>query len=367
MKRNNVIVKLSILLAVLAAVALAVANPFKREAVDATGAIAVGDDSSSGKLLVDVASDAISAISIKGPSAEEFRLVKDADVWYAVQGEARYKANMDRVEKLLEKLPGLRSEALVSDKPEKYASLGVDDDSAFQLGVFTGSESPAAQLMVGNAAPGYTSCFVRLGTGADVYEAAENIKSEISFSYRDFRSLQPWNFDPQLVSQITVRPVSGTAETYAKSDGVWKTASGANANNNLIVTLLKDWSECKVSEFADDVKPGSTPFDASIEGADSAGTGGKDAKGTDLPAQFKLGLEPNLLAETPQGKFSFTLGVKEGGLYYVADQAALAYKLGEPALKFFRELKYDELRIPAAEEAADLPAESADAEAAGEG
>jgi hypothetical protein len=195
-----------------------------------------------------------------------------------------------------------------------------------------------------------------------VYKSNANIRALVGFSYRDYRSKHPWAFDSQLVEKLSVRPVAGQAQQFVKQDGVWKTADGSNANQNMIVTLLNDWTNAKVSDFADDVTPGVTAFDPGVEGADGAGTGGSDASGKEVPPQFKLGLEPNLLAEGPQGRFSLTLGVKEGGLYFLADQDGLAYRMGEPDLRFFRELKHDELKLAPAESdtadsASDIPAE----------
>lgn len=352
MKRKNVMLKLLAVLVVLGAVALLFANPFDRPQPDDTGAIVRspgGGDSTSGLLLVDAGRDSVSAIEITAAGQDSFSLNREGDAWLAVQGDKRYKADSERIERLLEDLPGLRAESLVSERGESFHDLGVHEDNAIRVAVYSGGDTPVADLLVGNSAPGQSGTFVRRADGVEVYKSTANIRALVGFSYRDYRTKQPWNFDPQLVDKLTVRPVAGKPQTYSKQDGVWKTASGANANQNLITTLLNDWSSAKVSDFADDITPGETAYDAAVEGADAAGTGGTDAQGKELPPQFKLGLEPNLVAEGAQGRFSLTLGVKEAGLYYLADQDGLAYRMGEYDLRFFRELKYDELEIAGTE------------------
>jgi hypothetical protein len=349
MKRNKNFGALIGLLVVLAGAALVLANPFKQPKLDATGAESGGEAAGSGKLLVDAERDKISEISIKPAGGEVFKLRREGEAWYAEQGDKKYRADMDRVDKLLEDLPGLRSEVFVTDKAEKYAGLGLDDANAIAVDIYASGDKPVAQLLVGNAGPSYATSYVRAKDKPEVYESTANVKSLVAFSYRDYRTKQPWKFDAQTATKLTVRPVAGQPAVYTNDKGTWKTASGANANQNLITTLLHDWTEAKVSDFADDTTPGVTPYDPTLEETEPAGTGGKDAKGNDLPPVFKLGTEPNLVVETPQGTFALTLGVKEKGLYYIGDQDKLAYRIGEPEIKFFRELKFDELKIPAAE------------------
>lgn len=353
MKRNNIIFKLGALLVVLAAVAMIFANPFEKQQADPTGAVVreKGGSSASGQLLVDATAESISAVEITPPGKDSFSLSRAGDKWLAVQGDNRYKADSERVDRLLEALPGLLTESLVSERAESFHDLGVHEDNAIRVAVYAGGDSPVAELLVGNSAPGYSGTFVRRADGTEVYKSAANIRALVGFSYPDYRSKQPWDFDTQLVDKLTVRPVAGKPQVFTKQDGIWKTSSGSNANQNMITTLLNDWSKLKISEFADAVKPGETAYDPSAEGASPAGTGGVDSKGNELPAAFKLGLEPNLIAEGTGGRFSLTLGVKEGGLYFLADGDGRAYRAGEYDLRFFRELKHDELLIAPSEDA----------------
>jgi hypothetical protein len=348
MRRKN-FTPLIVILVLLAGAAFLLANPFQKQETDETGAVVVGKDASSSTLLVDVKQDDITAISIKPPTDPEFKLVKEDAGWFATQGEKRYRADQERVDKLLEALPGLRSESLATENEKKYADMGINDTEGIKVGVYTsGKDKPAVTLIAGKAAPGYATSFVQVENQKQVWRATQNIKSLVGFTYRDYRTKAPWKFDPSTVTELTVRPVNGKPDTYKSEGGVWKTASGANANQNLITTLLHDWSEAVVSDFDDSVEPGVTPFDTKAENTDP-GDVGKDSAGMPVAVAHKVGQEPNLVAVTPQGKFSFTLGVKDAGLYFVADQDGLVYKASEPQIKFFRELRFAELKIAAAE------------------
>jgi hypothetical protein len=353
MKRNNqkTLLLLGGVLVVLAGVAALLANPFSKPATDVNGAVNAGDSGSGAKVLVASQKDAITAVGIKQNGLDEFKLEKKGDSWTAGQGDKHYKADQDKVDKILEILPGLTSESLASSNADKYKEYGVDDESAMKVEIFAGGDKPASTLLIGESAPGSSSSFVRVDGGKEVWRTAQNVKAPVGFSFRDYRSKKPWPFDPQIVKSLTVRPVGGQPDKYTFDNGVWKTASGANANQNDIVKLLEDWSKTTVNDFADDVTPGVTKFTPLPPAAPA---GSKPAAPAPPAAEAKLdvGLEPNLLVETPQGTFSLTLGEKDGSLYYVADQDKLVYKIAEPNLAFFRNLKFDELKIPAAEEAA---------------
>jgi hypothetical protein len=347
--KNKTLVPLGIALVVLVGAVLLLANPFAKPKTDATGAESSGSAAAAAKVLIPAKKEEVTAISILQPKEQEFKLAKNGDSWEATLGDKHYGADQDKVDKLLEALPGLASESMASSNTEKYKDYGVDDESAVKVGIFTGGDKPAATLLVGNSAPGATASFARLGEDKQVWRTPLNVKALVGFSFKDYRSRKPWTFDPQIVKSLTVRAPGGKPDTYSFDNGVWKTASGANANQNLIVKLLEDWSKAAVNDFADDVTPGVTPATAEAPPAEAAG---QQPPATPPAARFKVGLEPNLAVQTPQGSFSLTLGEKDGALYYVADQNKLVYKMAEPGLAFFRELKFDELKIPAAEDAA---------------
>ena len=349
MKRNNKsLATLGIVLVVLGGAAFLLANPFAKPKTDINGAVPGSGPSGGAKVLIDTKKDAVTAISILAPKQTEFRLQKDGDKWKAVQGDKKFNADQDKLDKILEALPGLTSEALASTNADKYKDYGLDADTAVTVGVFTtAADKPAVTLLVGNSGPGSTSTFVRVNDGKEVWRASTNVKALVGFSFKDYRSKKPWPFDPQVVKSLTVRPVDGKPDTYTFDNGTWKTAGGTNANQNAIVKLLEDWSKANVNDFADDVTPGVTKMTPAAPPTPPATPDGKTPPAAPpAPGEVvDIGTEPNLSVETPQGAFSFTIGQKDGTLYYVADQDKLVYKIAEPNVAFFRNLKFDDLKI----------------------
>jgi hypothetical protein len=345
--KNKSLSLMLVVLVVLAGAAFLLANPFAKPKTDVNGAVAVGKGGSQAKVLIDLKKDAVSGVSILQPKQTEFKLEKKDDKWQAVQGDKRFKADQDKVDKILAALPGLTSESFASSNADKYKDYGLDDATAVKVGIYTGGDKPAATLLVGNSAPGATSSYVRVDDGKEIWRTATNVKALVGFSFKDYRSKQPWDFDPQVVKSLTVRPVDGQPDTYTYDNGVWKQASGANANMNDITKLLEDWSKATVSDFADDVTPGVTTLTPAADSAAPA-DGAKSPPAAAAAPTYDVGTQPNLTVQTPQGSFSLTLGQKDGSLYYVADQDKLVYKISEPAVAFFRNLKFDELKIPAA-------------------
>jgi hypothetical protein len=227
---------------------------------------------------------------------------------------------MERVDKLTEALPELMSSGLASDKPDKFATFEVDDEQAIHLQVYTGGGEPAVSMFVGKATPSYEGAFVRLAGSDRVYRAAKNIKSLVGFSFRDFRSKEPWKCEPTAVESVTVVPppeIEGETIAFTRSEGFWKTPEGANANQNLLTELVDKISKLKVNDFVDEPDP-------EVTGLAEDG-------------------EPNLVLSGPEGELSLTLGALDGSQYYVADHNGNAYKISEYNLKPYLELAFDEL------------------------
>jgi hypothetical protein len=297
--------------------------------------------------LIDAGADAISSIEIDPPDAEPFTLTKEKDTWFAVQGEKRYRANMDKVTPMLDQLPGAKSEAIATDKADKYEDLELTPEKAYGLKVFAGGPEPKSTLLVGKAAEGFKASFVRVGEGKEVYRSGVNIRQLIAFSFDDYRTRKPWTFDPEMAEELRVKrppvqeklPPKGEGmagepkkddkgfvlETqapeplvFSKKDGVWKLPDGRNANQNLIKELLKNLSELQINEYA--------------EGKTDADTG------------FSAATQPSIVVKTPAGEYSIALAPENAGNRYVRDQDGLVYRMSSYAFhSYLDDLKFDEL------------------------
>ena len=261
----------------------------------------------------------ITAFEIKQPAEASFRLVKEKDQWYAVGDGKKYKANMERVQKLLDELPGLRADGVASEQPGKYAEFEVDDAKAIQLSIFTAGDKPEAKLYIGKPDSTYQSSFVRYNQDKPIYRASTNVKSLVGFSFRDYRTKQPWNFDPMLATSLEVLdPKGGKTVVFTKKDEFWQLPDGKNANQNDLKEMLKKFSELQVADFVDN----------------------PDDKVTQLS-----NAQPALKVKTPAGDYVLKIGGKEASDNFVGDQDGLVYKVYEYNLKFYQDLDLAKLSL----------------------
>lgn len=327
-KKTNRFLTLGIVLLVLLAAAILLADPF--------GWLKPSDEEQAQadptqRVLCDFAKDDITAIVVTKPGEDPFRLeLKDAK-WYLSRGDKSYRANQERVDKFLEDLPQLRSEGLATDKLDKHGTFEVDASTGIKLEVYTSQDQPAVQLIVGKADPSYQRAFARLGDAPEVYRTSRNIKSLVGFAFNDYRSKTPWAFDPTLLTKIQVRPPDGKGElkSFTKSGEFWQTAEGKNANQNMLNELAKKISELSINQFMDE------PDENIVKLA---------------------GVQPSLVFTAADGEYKLTVGAKESTNYYIADQDGRVYQIAEYYLKPYTELAFDQLSFDdtqAAEAAAD--------------
>lgn len=271
-------------------------------------------------VLCDFTGEQVTAIEIVKPDDERFVLAKEGDTWLVESGESRYEANMERVDKLLSDIPGLRSMGLVSDKLEKHSTFEVDEETGIGVNVHTGGAEPAVRLVAGKSAPGYQNSYVRLADEEAVYRASRNLKILVGFTFTDYRSRTPWSFEPLTAEAVTVAPVEGKTDplSFPRQDGLWKTPSGGNANQNLLTELVHELSQLSINEFVDEPEEETVRLE---------------------------GIEPQLVVSTAQGDFKLILGAEDGSYRYVKDQRGSAYKVSEYNLSFYLELAFDELLL----------------------
>lgn len=315
-KKTNRLLVLGLVLAALAVAIFFAADPFglfKPSEEERQASLGLS------KVLTDFTAMTITAFEIKPPGAEAFRVFKEpgSDQWFVQLKDKKYRADRQRVDKLLEQVPGLKAEGAATSSKDAYAQYEVDDSLGIGLKVFTGGETPALSLIVGKADPSYQGCFLRLENDEAVYRASQNIKSLVGFSGSDFRSRNPWKFEPATATEITIRPpAGGPAVTLTKSGEYWQ-AGGKNANQNLIQETLKKLSELTANAYVDDVDPKLT--------------------------QFKP--EPAITVKTNTAEYKLTLGAAESSQLYAQDQDGWVFRVAEYALKFYTDLAPDQLLL----------------------
>src|SRR5690606_37361239 len=98
-----------------------------------------GTDNAAGgdaALLIDVDRDAINRIDITKPEGDSFSLMKQDDSWFALIDGEQYPADEARTSTLLDMLPDLKREAMMSDKPEHHPTFELNEDQAYTLAVY---------------------------------------------------------------------------------------------------------------------------------------------------------------------------------------------------------------------------------------
>lgn len=295
------------------------------------------------RMLIDLKRDELTAFEIKNADEDAFRIEKDDGRWYVVAGGKRTKADMERVDKMLEELPGLRAYSLATEDPKLYDQMEVSDGKALLLKVYSGGTAPVATLHVGKAGPSYKTSFVRIDAGKEVWNAGTNVKSLTAYSSKDYRTKKPWTFAQDTATQLELVKFSAPEEKENKApppaldspklefelkDGIWKHGD-SNGNQNAIKEFLKSLSDLQINEYLDEPDNAVTQLD---------------------------GRAPSITVKTAEGEFTLTMGAKDVSYWYVRDQDGNSYKVSDYALQFYRELDWDKLTFDDTAKEADAKA-----------
>jgi hypothetical protein len=315
-KKPNRLLIMGVILAALVVLVVFAADPFglfkpsEEEREQAQGL---------SKVLCNVTGMQITAFEIKPPDGDSFRVSKDANgQWHVQIKDKTYRADQARVDKLVEQVPGLKAEGSATKSKDKYPLYEVDAALGIGLKVYTGAETPAASFIVGKADSSYQGCFLLVENDPAVYRANQNIKSLVGFAANDFRTRNPWKFEPATATSITIRPPKGDtpAVTLVKNGEYWQ-VSGKNANQNLVKETLKKLTELTVNDYVD----------------------------TPDPAQTKMSPAPAIIVKTNLAEYKLTLGAADNSQQYVQDQDGWVFRTSEYAMKFYSDLAMDQLTL----------------------
>lgn len=315
-KKSKQLARLGIILGVLLLLVIFAADPFglfkqseeEREQKEGLS-----------KVLCDFDKPSVTGFEIKPAGGEAFKISKDskANAWLVQIKDKQYHADMQRVDKLLEAVPGLKSEGAATNSKDKYAQFETDAAKGIGLKVFTNGPTPAASFIIGKADSSYKGCFLLVENDPTVYRASANLKSLVGFEAKDYRTRNPWKYEPAAATEITIAPYKSTTAplTFLKVGEFWQ-AGGKNGNQNLIKETLKKLSDATVNDFID------APDNALTQLA---------------------GKSPAIIVKAGVNTYKLTLGTGDNNTTYVQDQDGWVYKTSSYSLKFYTDMDFGQL------------------------
>jgi len=141
----------------------------------------------------------ISKINIKKKNSEVI-LIREGDGWLV--GPDRYPAGDSGVEKIIDRITGLKLTAMVSES-KNYPLYELDKGHAIDLEAFRGDEL-LLKVVVGKPASSYRHTFVLLGDDHRVYHADGNLKNEFNKTVSDLRDKKVMTFSDEIM-EITLK------------------------------------------------------------------------------------------------------------------------------------------------------------------
>ena len=150
-------------------------------------------------ILPEIAGKDISKIEIirKGSTITLHR--KDEE-WFI--GSKEYKADKEKVGKMLETIGKLMLTALVSES-ENYTRYDLGDEKKITVKAWKGDEI-IRNFDMGKAAASHRHTFVRIADNENVYHALENFRSKFDDSVEEIRDKTVLSFDKNSVHEIQI-------------------------------------------------------------------------------------------------------------------------------------------------------------------
>lgn len=146
----------------------------------------------------------------------EFELKRSDDGWTLADGRP---VNAAAAERLVEALPKIESSAVVTQNPERFSELEVDEETGTKIVAYIGGDKVAA-FVVGT--DGQTGAHVRVG------DAVYGIRAVYQSLFR--RNAVAWletklfSGEPSATADIEVSRADGTSYTLVRQDETWDLA-----------------------------------------------------------------------------------------------------------------------------------------------
>ena len=213
---------------------------------------------------------------------------KKGTTWYVKKGNSEFRADTDRISKIIESLINLKKDNVVSNNKNKHKDLGIDKQ---KIEIKAGKKSYV--IYVGSPS-GLSSNYVRIGTGNEVFTADGLDEAFTSDDYRDL--LVHFINDETKVTSIEINFDDKNA-VLTKKDSDWKTRD-KNAKKDRVDFFLNDLKTLKARDVF--------PKDTNLPIADSVTIKIKE-NGKEKTIEFFPQDENNYLAKSSNSEFIFQI------------------------------------------------------------
>lgn len=228
-------------------------------------------------------------------------LTKEGDRWL-VASMNNFPTDGKAVEELLDKVAGFKTTQLVSNNPDKQATLQVEDSrngvdsSGVEAKLLGTNDSVLAHLFVGKTTPDFFSSYIRAADSNNVYVAEGYLKSIFDKGSRTWKDRTIFAFNKGDVTHLTIKSEAEVIELQLDAEGNWQMLKPvvSAAKKTDVESLLETLSTLKADDFA--------------EGSDLAAYG-LDAPKSSISAALNDGSTKALL-----------IGKEEEGKHYVKNK-----------------------------------------------
>lgn len=198
---------------------------------------------------IELDKDAITAIEVTRPDGETVTLSKADDGW-RVTAPVEAEADPNNVESALNRLADLEITRIVSEQPENYARLQVDEANAVRVGVKAGDET-IADLQIGKYADGMT--MIRIEERPEVFGASGSLRYAFDRALKTWRNRSVVKVDSASVQTIRFESPNGSFAFNRTADG-WKASEGKVALGEFdpkkVTGLVSTAARLTASDFA---------------------------------------------------------------------------------------------------------------------
>jgi len=190
-------------------------------------------------------------INITSSDSDPIVLQKTDGEWQVETGQgASYAADSSAIQELIESLTELKTNSMVSRKPDRHALYEVSPETGLQVETLDHKQRTLAEVLIGKSGPNIFSTYVRAADKNEVYLVDGILQNKISKTLNEWRDKRIFALDPNLITTFTV---SGDQSLVLnKTDGKWLIGpEAAPANTATVEQAVQTLATLNAVDFAD--------------------------------------------------------------------------------------------------------------------